>query len=159
MSLFSAGEIIQLGIQIEQNGREYYLDVAKKSKSKEAKEIFEFLADEESKHEKVFKAMLSSVEKYESPEAYSEDYDAYMKSLSKEHVFTGKNKGKEAASLAKSDLQAVGMAIGFEKDSILLFQEMKKLVSEEGHAAVDKLIEQEQGHLAKLALLKGAIKS
>jgi rubrerythrin len=154
MPVFSASEVVQLGIEIERNGRDYYRAVAAASKDARAKEIFSFLAGEEERHEKVFEGMLAHIEKYEPPEAYAVEYFEYLKALSKDHVFTSKGSGKKAAALIKNDTQAVGLAIGFEKDSILLFTEMKKLVSADGQKMVDKLIQQEQEHLLRLTQLK-----
>lgn len=157
-NLFRASEIVELGIQIEQNGREFYLAAAKASKDPQARQIFDFLAGEELRHEKVFQTMLKTVEKYKPEEAYSEDYYAYLKALSEEHVFTRKDEGKLAAERVQSDMQAIDMAITFEKDSILLFHEMKQLVSEQENNTVDKLIQQEQEHLLKLKQLKNELK-
>lgn len=159
MALFSANEIVQLGIQIEKNGREFYLEVAKNSKSPQAKETFNYLAGEELKHEKVFEAMLAVIGKYEPQENTDKEYSEYLTALSKEHVFTEKNTGRTTAAGVKNDLQAIELAIGFEKDSILLFYEMKNLVSADGHPTVDKLIQQEQEHLLKLTQLKGEYKN
>lgn len=154
MGIFRAAEVIKLGIEIEKNGRDYYEAVAAASKDGGARGVFEFLAGEELKHEKVFESMLSHVEEYEPQGTDAADYYKYLKALSEEHVFTEKGSGKKAAALAKNDSQAVDMAIGFEKDSIELFTGMRKLVTGDGQKTVDKLIQQEQEHLLKLQGLK-----
>lgn len=154
VNIFSASEVVQLGIQVEKNGRDFYLAVAEKSKVDKAKQIFQYLANEEEKHIKVFEDILSSIEKYEPPEAYSEEYFSYLRALSEEYVFTKEKKGEEIAQKVKEDREAIELGVGFEKDSILFYNEMKKFVLKGGQKTIDKLIEQEQEHLIKLSQLK-----
>jgi rubrerythrin len=153
-NLFSAVEVVEIGIQIEKNGRDFYDGVLKISKAAKAREIFEFLKGEEENHIKRFESLLSQVKKYEPSEAYPGEYFAYLKALSEGYVFTKANKGTEIAKKAKSDSEAVEMGIGFEKDSILFYHEMKRFVLEGEQKIVDKLIEEEQEHLRKLTELK-----
>jgi rubrerythrin len=65
-----------------------------------------------------------------------------------------KNKGKEAAKKITTAREAVELGIGFEKDSIIFYEGMKRAVSQEDSAAIDRLIQQEYAHLTKLAALK-----
>ena len=70
--------------------------------------------------------------------------------------FTKNKQGYEIARTIRNDKQALELAIGFEKDSILFYYEMKRYVWEGFHKDVDKLIAQEQEHLKKLSdLMKG----
>ena len=153
-NIFSASEIVEMGINIEENGRDFYNEVLKMSKDEAARQVFRFLSAEEENHIKRFEAMLSKVKKYEPSEAYPGEYFAYIKSLSGEYVFTEKNKGTELAKKVKAEKEAIDIAIGFEKDSILFYDEMKKFVLEGEHGIVDKLIEEEKNHLRKLILLR-----
>lgn len=89
-NIFSASEIVEMGIEIEKNGRDFYNGVKNLSKNPKAKELFEFLAGEEAKHIKRFEAMLSEVKKYDPSEAYPGEYFAYIRSLSEGHIFTKK---------------------------------------------------------------------
>jgi len=156
-NFFSVSEVVQIGIEIEKNGKDFYNTVASSSKNKEVKKMWEYLANEEEQHIKTFEEILSTVEKYEPPEAYPGEYFSYLKALSEQHVFTQKNKGKEIAKKVKNDTEAIELAIGFEKDSILFYYEMKKLVKKDTSKTIDKLIEQEQGHLSKLSDLKNSL--
>lgn len=153
-NLFSAAEIVEIGIQIEKNGKDFYDGVLKSSKNAKAKETFGFLAGEEEKHIKRFEALLSQVKKYEPSEAYPGEYFAYLKALSEGYVFTKANKGAEIAKNIKNEKEAVGAGIGFEKDSILFYHEMKKFVLGGERNIVDKLVEEEQEHLRKLTEIK-----
>ncbi len=156
-NVFSAAEIVEIGIEIEKNGRDFYNSVLKLSKNSKAKEVFEFLAAEEEKHVARFEAMLSQVKKYEPSESYPGEYFAYLKALSEGYVFTKKDKGAEVAKNVKADKEAVELGISFEKDSILFYYEMKRFVLEGEQKVVGKLLEEEQAHLEKLTGLKKSL--
>ena len=153
---FSVSEVVQMGIQIEKNGKDFYSRVAELAKTDKVKEAFLFLESEEEKHIKVFKEILSGVEKYEPLESYPEDYFAYLKALSENYVFTEEKMGEEVARKSKDEREAIEAGIGFEKDSILFYQEMKNLIKGETHETIDRLIDEEKKHLTKLYQLKTA---
>lgn len=153
-NIFSGSEIIEIGIQIEENGYDFYTVLVDKSKNPKASEIFKFLAGEEEQHTAVFKGMLDSLRGYTPAESYPGEYFAYMNALASEYVFTQKDKGRDIAKKIKSDSEAIDLGIGFEKDSIIFYEGMKKAVPEYDIKIVDKLIEQEQHHLKMLTDLK-----
>lgn len=153
-NIFAGSEIVEIGIQIEKNGYDFYTTLIDKVKSPKAAEVFKFLAGEEEKHIAVFAGILDSVQKYEPAESYPGEYFAYMSALASEYVFTQKDKGKDIAKKIKSDNEAIDLGIGFEKDSIIFYEGMKKVVPEYDIKVVDKLIEQEQHHLKMLTDLK-----
>lgn len=156
-NIFSGSEIVEMGVQIETNGRDFYSALTKYSKNKKAKGIFEYLATEEQKHIAAFKDILSSVERYQPPEAYPGEYFAYMNALAREYVFTQKDKGKETAKAVKTYRQAADLGIGFEKDSIIFYEGMKRVVPQHDHKMIEQLIAEEQGHLRQLSELKAAL--
>lgn len=156
-NIFAGSEIVEIGIQIEKNGRDFYNTLEKKSKNQKASQIFKYLAGEEEKHIVVFQKILDSIGKNEPPELYPDEYFAYMNALASEHVFTKEDKGEEIAKTVKSDMEAVNMGIGFEKDSIIFYEGMKKAVPAYDLALVDELIMQEQGHLRILFDLKESL--
>lgn len=156
-NIFAGSEIVEIGVQIEKNGRDFYNALVKQSKNSKAIQIFKYLAGEEEKHIVVFQKILDSVEKYEPPESYPGEYFAYMNALASEYIFTQKDKGKEIAKKIKSDKQAVDKGIGFEKDSIIFYEGMKKVVPAYDHKILAELISQEQSHLMQLSDLKNSL--
>ncbi len=157
VNIFAGSEIVELGIQIEKNGRDFYNALVEQLKNQKAKETFKYLAGEEEKHITVFQNILDSVHKYEPPETYPGEYFAYMNALARDYVFTQKDKGREIAKNIKGDREAINLGIGFEKDSIIFYVGMKKVVPEYDHKIVDKLIAQEQDHLRQLSELKESL--
>lgn len=153
-NIFSASEVVELGIQIEKNGRDFYNTLTKQSKKAKVQELFRYLAGEEEKHIVVFQKILDSVKKYQPPESYPVEYFAYMNAFASEYVFTKENKGKEIAQKIKTDKEAVDLGIGFEKDSIIFYEGMRKVVPEHDPKVISELISQEQSHLRQLVELK-----
>ncbi len=152
--IFAGKEIVEIGIQIEKNGRDFYNTLLRKSKDLKAQELFKFLATEEEKHIKTFQKILEKTNKFETQGLDSDDYFAYMNALASEHVFTKANTGELVAKSIKSDQEAIEMAIGFEKDSIIYYEGVKKVVSDYDIKTVDALIIQEQDHLRRLIKMK-----
>lgn len=153
-NIFSGSEIVELGVQIEKNGRDFYEVLSKLSKSPSAAEIFEFLAKEEEKHIGIFKNILKNIEKDGFSQLYADEYVAYMNALVSECVFTEKDKGKDIAKKVASYKEAVELGIGFEKDSIIFYEGIKQFVPEHDKTVVDNLIGQERKHLRQLSDLK-----
>lgn len=153
-NLFTGMEIVKLGIRIEENGRDFYNELVNKSENSRAIGVFKHLEGEEEKHIAVFQKMLDSLEKQEQTESFPGEYAGYMQDLAGKNVFTQENVGVEAASKTGSDKEAVDLGIGFEKDSIIFYEGMKKVTSGTVHKAIDQLIAQEQTHLEKLNELK-----
>lgn len=153
--IFAASEIVELGIEIEINGRDFYDALYEKSKDTKRKEVFVFLRDEEKKHIETFKSILDSARSYDKKEELSSDeYFSYMRTLADKYVFTKKDKGKEIARGLKDEKEAVELGIGFERDSITFYEGMKKIVPGKDKTIVDKLILEEKNHLRKLTELK-----
>ncbi|MBU1727657.1 MAG: ferritin family protein [Candidatus Omnitrophica bacterium] len=156
-NIFAGSEIVELGIQIEKNGRDFYNAVAAQSKSQKAKEVFEFLSGEEEKHIKAFEGILDKTTKYEPQGMDSDEYFSYMSALASEHIFTQKDKGTEVARAIKSDAEAIEKAIRFEEDSIVFYEGMLKVVPDFDKKIVNELIEQEQCHLKQLIDMKQSV--
>jgi len=155
--IFSGSELLEIAVEIEKNGRDFYNTLIEKSKNTEVREMFKYLSREEERHITVFKDMLGKIGNYKPASINAEDYYAYMNLLASEHVFTRKDKGKEFASKAATDIAAIDMGIGFEKDSIVFYQGMKKAVPHKEEKIVDEIISEEQEHLKQLLDFKKII--
>ena len=153
-NIFAGSEVVEMGIQIEKNGRDFYSTLVDQAWDEKSRDVFKYLAGEEEKHILVFQKIMGSLDKYEPPQIYADDYIAYMKSLAGEHIFTQANKGAEIAKKVKSSKEAVGLGIKFEQDSIVFYEGMKKVVPDFDVKAIEELILQEQLHLKKLIEIK-----
>ena len=112
---FAGSEIVEIAVQIEVNGKDFYTVLSKKTKNKKARDLFDYLAKQEEEHMETFRNMLSSLKEYEPKEAYPQEYFNYMRSLAAEEVFTGKDKGAEIARGVKDEKEAAALGVDAEK--------------------------------------------
>ena len=152
--VFAGSEIVELGIEIEKNGRDFYNTLVNKTKSPKAADIFKYLAKEEERHIQAFQGILKKLDQYQPPEAYPGEYFEYMKFLADQHIFTREGQGVLAAEKIADDRQAVEAGIGFEQDSIVFYEGMKRMVPDYDRKVVEELIAQEEHHLSQLLELK-----
>jgi rubrerythrin len=147
---FKASELLEFAIQIEKNGETYYRAAALRPEEKSIKDMFVYLAGEEVKHRELYGKMLKTAADYEPGELYPEEYFNYLRAYADNHIFVKKEEIERKAAAAKSTKEAIEIAIGFEKDSILYYLEMKNLVSEHDRTVVEKIIDEEHKHYTKL---------
>ena len=156
-NLFKGSEVVEIAIDIEQNGYKFYAAIAVKAKERTTKGVFEFLAGEEKKHEDVFRNILNKIGKDELPETLTEDYELYIRAVADSHIFSRKNFAKSIETASKTTNDAIKIGVAFEKDSIIFYQEMLNFVPESQHKTVLALVDEEKKHLLKLAELKESL--
>ncbi len=155
---FSIQEIIEIAIEIEKNGAAFYSALAESADTERLRELYIYLSREEKRHIARFQEILESVGGYQVSEAYyATQYMGYMKALADERVFKNDVSAAEIAGGAKSPKEAIDIAIGFEKESILFLHEMWKLVPESDRKAIQKLLDEERDHLRQLSAIKAQI--
>jgi rubrerythrin len=151
---FTGREVLEMALRIEENGVGYYTAAARASRSRDVKALFKFLAAEEGEHIKVFRGLTELTPDYEVPvvvDPYTEEASMYLYAIADTKVFTAPGEGKRLALRTRSERQALSVAIGTEKDSILFYYELLKMINERDRAVVERLIEQEKEHLRKLS--------
>jgi len=151
---FSPSEIFQFAIKIEENGEAFYRKMSNKFKDSQTKELFLYLADEETKHKQKFKEMLSEIEDYQPPQSYPEEYFLYLKSYADEHIFSQEKTAYFMSEEKIAPKKIIEFALDIEKDSILYYLEAKNLVSPSQKDKLDKIIEEERKHYLKLLEVK-----
>ena len=147
----AGSELLQMAVQLEKEGKEFYLAVAESVKNPVAREIFQFLADEEVKHEEIFRSMLSKGEDIMLALPY-DDYEMllYFKSLVDRKIFPGVSEVKDMRKYIDDPAGALRIAISFEKDAILFFSEFKNLVRKDDQNVIDDIIEEERKHIYRI---------
>ena len=157
---FTGSELINIAIDIERRGIAFYDIMAKSTEDIKARATFQQLADMERQHIQIFQSMLTEADKYQIAEAYNgEEYNAYLQALVDSAVFTDDLATSEMTAQADTDIEAVELAIGAEKDSLLFYYEMKDILPQRAQPAVNKIIEEEKAHLRQLSELKKMLAS
>ncbi len=157
MGCFNIGEVVELGVKIEEHGSRFYSDLAEKTDNDKVKDIFIALADEEKSHIAAFKMIEVAVADYSSETLYPDDYFTYVSRLADEHVFTKNVDLDEIIKDIKTDVDAVDLALRFEQESIKFFEALKDGFSGCELEIIDKLIDQEIKHVEKLTTLKESL--
>ncbi len=159
MAMFSAGELIEVALGIERNGVVYYGSLAELSRDPSLKEAYGGLADMERRHVDVFQRLLGSVSGYQATRAgeSDEEYQRYLEALIDSAVFSDDEVAGKMARDARSPAEAIQIALGAEKDSILFYMEMRDFVSRNDRPAIDSVIKEEKSHVRELSRLKGQL--
>jgi len=160
---FNANEIFQIGVQIESNGQKFYETVAKITSDLSAQKIFLDLAEWESKHVELFKKLgrgLPDSAKRENLFDPNQELNLYLKATADSHVFIRNKDIPGLASKCKTPIEALELAVTFEKDSVVFYTTMKKLVPEHlGKAEIGTLIDEEISHIFMLTQKKKELES
>ncbi|MFQ6099803.1 MAG: ferritin family protein [Anaerolineae bacterium] len=152
MAVFTAAEAIEMAMEIEKNGEVFYNGVAAKSADSEVRALFEDLATQEQGHYRVFQKMLKGVKPApELPAAEYEEYKAYVQTALDSALFAGPDKALALAEQAQDRETALRVALGFEKDTLLFFYDLREMVSEVDREAISGIIREEKTHLRRLA--------
>jgi len=159
MNIFKASELLKIAVQIEKNGLTFFKEIKGRVKDFTAQEAFDFLAKQEVEHQRTFEKLLVKVGDYQVAESYPGEYAMYLEALAGENIFTKDEEIKNITKRVSSDAEAIQAGIGFEKDSIIFYNDMKKFVPASDQDIVDKIIEEEKKHLVRLLDLKKNLKS
>lgn len=159
---FNADEIFEIAEQMERNGARFYRKAAAGLSDERCQQILFELAAWEDEHLKTWKDMRRELKEDEKgTTVYDPDDEAklYLRALAGGHVF---NLARDPASELKgheSMLDVLKLAMGLEKDSVIFYLGMKEMVPDElGKNRVEKIIQQEMGHIGKLSREMAAFK-
>lgn len=149
---FSANELLDIAIGLERQGLAFYQARAELEGEPRTKEIFRQLAEMERKHQRTFEEMKGSPAGFPLPQPPVEEYQLYLKALADSIVSPAESAGAEAARLDPPAALELGLRL--EKDSVLLYSEMRELVRQPHREVLEQIIAEERAHLKQLTELK-----
>jgi rubrerythrin len=151
MTAFTAAEAIEMAMKIEKNGEVFYHEAASKSADSEIKALFEDLAAQEKGHYQVFQKMLTGAQPGPAlPAAEYDQYDTYVQVALENALFAGPDKALTMARQAEGRDIALRAALGFEKDTLLFFYDLRDMVNEADRETVARIIREEKKHVRRL---------
>jgi len=157
MAVLTAAEALKWALEIEKNGEAFYREVAAKGVDPEVKALFEDLAAQERGHYQAFQKMLEEVKPEPDLSAVEYDeYQAYLQVALAEALFEGPDKGLTLAKQAQDRETALRAAMGFEKDTLLFFYDLREMVSGAERRAISDIILEEKAHLRRLAKMRSS---
>lgn len=153
MNIFSAGDVLQFAIRLEENGESFYRKVAVAADNKEVADLFSYLADEEVKHKKIFEDLFSQAKWIEPAESYPGEYLAYLRNYIDAKIVFSADLGSELSAISGT-ATALDFAIQRELDSILYYHELRAFVLPKDFKFVDTIIAEERKHFSRLSETK-----
>ena len=155
MNNYNINEIIEMAVQTERLGFQFYTSIAEKfKKNAELVKLFTTLASKEKTHEKTFSNLKDMVAKSGPEPVEWGEVTNYMRAFVESEFFLGRSKSLPSMDRIKSEKEAVQFALGFEKETLLYFMELRKIVKEK--EMVEEVINEEKSHIMWLAAFKNA---
>ena len=152
MAIFRATDVIEMAMELEKSGEIFYSAVAEKAASPEVRSLFEDLAEQEKRHYSAFER-LTRMTWQQSP-TFEGDWDQYLMYLQatvQSTFFEGSDKALALAEQVTDEKEALQMAIGFEKETMFFFYDLRDKVSDADRAVVERVIAEERMHVQRLA--------
>ena len=153
MNTYSIDEIIEMAIRTETLGYQFYTGMAEKFKKDEGlARLFTTLASKEKVHEKIFMDLKAKAAKQGAEAIEWDEVSNYLRAFVESEFFLGRGKALPSMDHLKTVKEAVRFALGFEKETLLYFMELRTLVKEK--EVVDEVINEEKSHILWLDRFK-----
>jgi len=153
MNRYAISEIMEMAVQTEKLGQQFYLGMAGKFKAEAGLvKLFTTLASKEKVHEKTFTELKELVARQAPAPMNWEDVSDYLRAFVESEFFLGKGKALPSMDHVRSVKDAVNFALGFEKETLLYFMELRNIVKEK--EVVDEVINEEKSHIMWLDRFK-----
>ena len=112
----------------------------------------EDLAEQEVRHYKVFAKLSKAVRSKPLMTADEwDEYQGYLEATVQSALFQGPDVALAAAEGVTDEKEAVRMAMGFEKETMLFFYNLRDIVPDADQKMIDRIIDEEKAHLRRLA--------
>lgn len=154
-NLFNVAEIIDMGLEKEKKRRDFYALIAERFSEKDMKGLFTKLRDWEETHIKKFTEIKNSIKEkeLEATDSYPGELMDYIRALVDDRLYNEVSPDKFSKNI-KTPISALQYGIGFEKDAILFFREVLTFMESGNKDAIERIIDEEKGHLGYLTGLK-----
>jgi len=146
-------EALNIAIETEKLGIEYYGKLVDRVKEQNLKEFFEHLRQEEARHLVKYMDLKKEYEKKDKKIEFDEESQLYLKALTDAEIF--KKAGMTIKELENISLEeAVKRALEFEKQTLLFFYSLWDSVEPEYRDILKKIVHEERTHIARLRELQ-----
>ena len=150
--IFRATDILLAAQEVETRGEVFYNRLVEITTDPTLKELFVFLAQEETRHREIFRKLYEKLGQIELPAWAEEDeYVDYLKYLLDSHTLFRLGDVEHLKQFMGTHREAIETAMGFEKDTILFFVEMQEFVPEGERKHIKACIDEERSHLRLLS--------
>ncbi len=159
MSIQMTGaDVIDMAVQTELHGERFYREAAGRATTDEARQLFEFLAAEETRHRQTFEGMATGIVATEiDPGTWAEALN-YIDAAVDRAFFTSPQAPIREIARGATEGDMVRQAIAFEKDTLLFFISLRDLVQPANQPLVDGIAREERRHIAQLGRMLAGLR-
>lgn len=152
MKKYSVREIVEMAMQTERLGLEFYNDMSDKfGHMPDLKELFALLARMERHHVEVFEGLLARIAPDSvAPEGWDEA-EHYFRAVVESEFFLGKDKALPSMAGMDDPSKAVGFAMAFEKETLLYYVGLDGTLGGADKGILDEIIKEEKSHIVWLS--------
>lgn len=148
----SIDEILQIAVQIEENGAQFYAHAASSINDPSAKETFLKLSEFEKEHKKYFSFLKDNLTQTERETTTYDPYGEslqYLVDIANNAVSGFKDSDKILENPALNNI--IKSAIDMEKESVVFYTGIKQVMSNKSRKEkLDEIISEEISHIAIL---------
>jgi rubrerythrin len=145
--VFTAQDILDIAIRLENNGEKIYLDAKRQTADGDLKALLDWIAEQERSHAHWFEDLK---------ERLSRDEDFHLKAEMSRALVEEAVQG-QAFSLQTVDFRTIDtpdkmirIFIGFEEDTIAFYEILEALIADPSILEqLGKIVDEEKGHIAK----------
>lgn len=161
---FNMDEIFRIAVRIEQNGAVFYQKAAQATGDAVGKELLGELAKWEVEHQKTFTTLREQFQSDAKITPLGSDPDdlvgQYLQSIADGNVFDLDVDPADLLAGTDSLADILDLAIEQEKNSIVFYLGMKHAMAESiDRERVDRIINEEMGHITSLSRVKNMLKA
>ena len=156
MAVFSAEEVFQIALELEETGQVFYEAVAAACGNEQVARLCRRLAQQEAAHYKTFQQMQKRPPDDPASRPLNAEGLGYVQAMVNQRVVPDPGKAREMA--AKGSLaETLDLAIRMENDSISFYTGMLDMVDGGDAEAVRRIIREEQRHAQELAVSRRSV--
>jgi rubrerythrin len=146
----TGADVIDLAVQTEVRGERFYREAKDKADRADAKTLFDYLAQEEVRHKKVFEGLSPSIVITEVDPTTWDDVVHYIQATVDSAFFSRTDAPIRLIPQGATVNDMVRMAMNFEKQTLLYFYTLRDLVQPSNRPIIDKIVDEEKSHIRRL---------
>jgi len=154
-----AGTILDLAIQMEHKGLAFYQACAQASLGPPTVLVFEHLVAAEQTHARIFAEMKRRLPREVVSETDAGEAQRYIEKLIGERISPETERALNTVAEIADPIEAVEIAMEFEKKSILLYSALNQLIGPSEKQILEKVIAEEHNHIRRLVDLLHELES
>jgi rubrerythrin len=151
MALLTGDEIIEIAVRLEEKGEEFYSTAADGTATEDLKALFEELAIQEQTHRRAFQRMGRDIAQLALSDEQWEQFQAYTGALLEQRVFNKPESALVQVAEAQEETKALHAALGFEKETLEFYRELRGVVRGADRQTVDRIMAEEEDHIRRLS--------